>query len=156
MGDAARRVNHLCKEFGIPLKNLEISQISNEQYPTNYKTLPDHDPIKAELQRLIKILDEKNDPTTNTIKENLIAVINCEEQIMMTEINLRTNNGDTALSIAAKYGFSNVVKFLISKGAEKEHFTNQHHTPLSLAVSQNHLKVVQVLFEDWISPNSHE
>ena len=59
-------------------------------------------------------------------------------------------------SIAAKYGFSNAVKFLISKGADKEHFTNEHHTPLSLAVSQNHLKVVQILFEDWISPNSHE
>merc|ERR1712034_246581 len=74
----------------------------------------------------------------------------------MSEINLQTKNGESALSIAAKHGFSNVVKFLISKGAEKEHFTNEHHTPLSLAVSQNHLKVVQVLFEEWISPNSHE
>ena len=55
-----------------------------------------------------------------------------------------------------RYGFSNIVKFLISKGADKEHFTHEHHTPLSLAVSQNHLKVVEVLFEDWISPNSHE
>merc|ERR1712034_67117 len=41
-------------------------------------------------------------------------------------------------------------------GANKEHFTNEHHTPLSLAVSQNHFKVVQVLFQEWISPNSHE
>merc|ERR1712096_382126 len=70
--------------------------------------------------------------------------------------NLRLKNGESALSIAAKYGFANIVKFLISKGAEKNHFTNEHHTPLSLAVSQNHLKVVQVLFEDWMSPNSHE
>ena len=69
---------------------------------------------------------------------------------------IQTENGASALSIAAKHGFSNVVKFLISKGAEKDHFTNQLHTPLSLAVSQNHLKVVQVLFEDWMSPNSHE
>jgi len=48
------------------------------------------------------------------------------------------------------------VKFLISKGAKKQHFTNEHHTPLSLAVTHNHLKVVQVLFEQWISPNFYE
>ena len=35
--DAARRVNHLCKKFGIPLKNLEISTIPNEQYPVTTK-----------------------------------------------------------------------------------------------------------------------
>merc|ERR1711925_30890 len=75
---------------------------------------------------------------------------------MGTDINLRTKNGESALSIAAQHGFSNIVKFLISKGADKEHFTHEHHTPLSLAVSQNHLKVVEVLFENWISPNSHE
>merc|ERR1711925_40598 len=85
-----------------------------------------------------------------------IAAINYGEQTIMREINLYTKNGESALSIAAKYGFANIVKFLISKEAEKNHFTNEHHTPLSLAVSQNHLKVVQVLFEDWMSPNSHE
>ena len=73
----------------------------------------------------------------------------------MIKVNSKTQNGESALSIAAKHGFSNVVKFLISKGANKEHFTNEHHTPLSLAVSQNHFKVVEVLFEEWISPNSH-
>ena len=78
------------------------------------------------------------------------------EKALMTEINLRTENGESALSIAAQHGFLHIVKFLISKGAEKEHFTNDHHTPLSLAVRQNHFKVVQVLLQDWISPNSHE
>merc|ERR1711925_65414 len=110
----------------------------------------------GEFKALIKIFDENNDPATTRIKKNLIAAINYGEQTDMPEINLRTKNGESALSIAAKYGFSNAVKFLISKGAQKEHFTNDHHTPLSLAVSQNHLKVVQVLFEDWVSPNSHE
>ena len=115
-----------------------------------------YDAIKAECKDLIKILDENNNLTTLIIKENLISAVNYGEQTIITEINLRTKNGESALSIAAKHGFSNIVKFLISKGAEKDHFTNEHHTPLSLAVSQNHLKVVQVLFEDWISPNSHE
>merc|ERR1711925_32351 len=110
----------------------------------------------GEFEAIIKIFDENNDPATTSIKKNLIAAINYGEQTEMPEINLQTKNGESVLSIAAKYGFSNAVKFLISKGAEKEHFTNEHHTPLSLAVSQNHLKVVKVLFEEWISPNSHE
>merc|ERR1711925_27281 len=109
--------------------------------------------MQAEFEDFIKILDENADPTILVLKENLIAAFNYGKQ---TEINLRTKNGESALSIAAKHGFSNVVEFLISKGADKEHFTNEHHTPLSLAVTKNHLKVVQVLFEDWISPNSHE
>jgi len=149
--DAANRVNQLCQEFGIPIQNHGI-----ETSTKNGKTLIYYDAIKAECKDLIKILDENHDPTTLAIKENLIAVINYGEQTIMTEINLRTKNGESALSIAAKHGFSNTVQFLISKGAEKEHFTNDHHTPLSLAVSQNHFKVVQVLLENWISPNSHE
>merc|ERR1712034_60282 len=150
--DAAKRVNQLCEELDIPPHNPGIQQSTK-----NCKTLLDVDvEMQAEFEALIKILDENNDPITPTIKQNLITAINSTEQTIMTEINLRTQNGESALSIAAKHGFSNAVKFLISKGANKEHFTNEHHTPLSLAVSQNHLKVVQILFEDWISPNSHE
>merc|ERR1712034_136614 len=154
--DAAKRVNQLCEEFEVSLQNPAISAIPNQKHEKNCKTLLNFDAIREEFEDLIKILDENNDPTTYVIKENLVAAINYKEQIIMKEINLRTENGESALSIAAKHGFSNIVKFLISKGAKKDHFTNHHHTPLSLAVSQNHLKVGQVLFEDWISPNSHE
>merc|ERR1712034_211828 len=153
--DAAKKVNQLCEEFEIPLQNPEISAIPNLQYQKNCKIVLDSDVIQAEFQDFIKILDENNDPTTNIIKENMIATMSYGETTTLTDINLQTENGESALSIAAKHGFANVVKFLISKGAKKDHFTNQHRTPLSLAVSQNYLKVVQVLFEDWISPNSH-
>jgi len=149
--DAGKKVNQLCEEFGIPPQNPGI-----QQSPKKWNTFLDYDALQAEFEDLIKILDENNDPITPTIKQNLITTINYTEQTIMIEINLRTQNGESVLFIAAKHGFANAVKFLISKGADKEHFTNDHHTPLSLAVSQNHLKVVQVLFEDWISPNSHE
>merc|ERR1712034_207090 len=123
-------------------------------YQNNCKILLDYDSVlQAEVEELTNIIDENID---SVIKENLIAATNYKEQSIMPEINLQTENGESALSIAAKYGFSNVVKFVISKGAKKDHFTNAFHTPLSLAVSQNHFKVVQVLLEDWISPNSHE
>jgi len=142
--DAEKEVN-LCKELAIPQQN-----------PTITKTLFDYDAAQAELEDLINIIGANNHPTANTVKENLIKAMNNKERTEISEINLRTQNGESALSIAAKYGFSNAVKFLILKGSDKEHFTNEHHTPLSLAVSHNHLKVVQILFKDWISPNSHE
>jgi len=80
-------------------------------------------------------------------------------------VNFRTKTGESALSIAAQYGFSNIVKFLISNGAIKDHFTKQHHTPLSLAVNQNHIKVAEILFtfsydqnneSAWIDPNDFQ
>jgi len=115
------------------------------------------DAVNKELEKLIKILDENSDPAAAcTIKNNLITALNYPEQsILMADINLRTKNNESALSISAKHGFANLIQFLISRGAEKEHFTNEFQTPLSLAVSHNHLNVVEVLFEQWISPNSH-
>ena len=112
--------------------------------------------MQAEFEDLIRFLNRANYPAALNIRKAIIASIRHGEQTKMSEINLQTKNGESALSIAAKHGFSNVVKFLISKGANKQHFTYEHHTPLSLAVSQNHLNVVKVLFEEWISPNSHE
>jgi len=112
--------------------------------------------MQPEFENFIKILGEYNDPTANTIKENFINAMKNVQQNEMANINLQKQNGESALSIAAKHGFSNVVQFLILKGAEKDHFINNHEMPLSLAVSHNHLNVVQVLFEEWISPNSHE
>merc|ERR1712034_179475 len=140
--------------FRKKINDKEIIQPSKD-----FKTLLDYDAIQTEFQILTNILDENSDSAAWIIKENLIKAfkLSCYgNQTITTEISLRTKNGESALSIAAKHGFSNIVKFLISKGAEKQYFTNDYDTPLSLAVSQNHLKVVQVLFEQWISPNSHE
>jgi len=79
----------------------------------------DYDAIQAELQSLITILDTINDPfrIIFTIKKNLLAVISHGEKTTMKKINLRTENGESAISIAAKHGFSTIVKFLVSNGA---------------------------------------
>jgi ankyrin repeat protein len=137
------------------LLKINFNLISN--FEKDKKVLADYDAVNKELEKLIKILDENSDPAAAcTIKKNLITALNYPEQsILMTDINLRTKNNESALSISAKHGFANLIQFLISRGAEKEHFTNEFHTPLSLAVSHNHLNVVEVLFEQWISPNSH-
>merc|ERR1712034_212713 len=156
--DAAKRVNQLCEEMGISLQNPEISAVPTQQYQKDCETnILDYGALQAEFEDLIKILDENNDCASITMKETLIAAMRYEKETRIIEINLQTTKtGESALSIAAKNGFSNVVKFLISKGANKEHFTYDYHTPLSIAVSQNHLKVVEILFSEWISPNSHE
>jgi len=152
--NAARRVNQMCDEFGIKRKNLDIDATSNKDQ--DWKTLLNYDATQAEFDEFMKILDENEDPSARTIKENIFTAMHYGKETKKTEINFQTTNGESALSIAAKHGFSNVVKFLISKGANKEHFTHENHTPLSLAVYHNHSKLVEVLFEEWISPNSHE
>jgi len=151
--DAAKKVNQLCEEFGISIQNPSLLQIPTQQSPGKCNILFDYHAIQDEFKYFIKILDENNH---TAIKDIVTNAMRSREKAVMTEINLRTKNGESALSIAAQHGLFNVVKFLISKGANKEHFTNEYHTPLSLAVSQNHFKVVQVLLDNWISPNSHE
>jgi len=94
------------------------------------------DDIKNECENLIKYLETSTDSDELKIKEFMIATICCKET-MINPINLSTEDSKLAMSTAAKHGFSNVVKFLISKGVEKEHFTKDHHTPLSLAVAGN-------------------
>jgi len=151
--DAAKKVNEFCVELRIPPQNPGIVEIQTQQSLEKCNISLDYHAIQKECKYLSKILDKNNH---TAIKNTLISAIRSGEKALMTEINLRTENGESALSIAAQHGFLHIVKFLISKGAEKEHFTNEHHTPLSLAVRQNHFKVVQILLQDWISPNSHE
>merc|ERR1712034_91325 len=106
--------------FRKKINDKEIIQPSKD-----FKTLLDYDAIQTEFQILTNILDENSDSAAWIIKENLIKAfkLSCYgNQKITTEINLRTKNGESALSIAAKHGFSNIVKFLISKGAEKQYF----------------------------------
>jgi len=152
-----KRMQCLEKQDTLYAQNTPEQTVDHETIAVKQcKSLVHDSAIQEELEHLIKILDQKHEPVALTIKKNLIAATRSGEKTKLTEINLRTENGESALSIAAQHGFVNLVQFLISNGADKEHFTNEHQTPLSLAVSQNHLKVVQVLLKDWISPNSHE
>merc|ERR1712034_163771 len=52
--DAAKRLNQLCEEFGIPLQNPEISAMQNHSYQKYYKTVLDFDGVlQAEFKNLI-------------------------------------------------------------------------------------------------------
>lgn len=69
------------------------------------------------------------------------------------EISLRMKEEDLVLHLAAQTGYSQIVKFLISKGVDKMEENKEGHTALSLAVRENHLNVVKVFFEEWMDPN---
>merc|ERR1712034_288473 len=126
MGDAARKVNQWCDEFGIKRRNLEIDPTPNKVEDS--KTMINYGALKAELEDLIKVLNANKDSATSlsirrVIREILIAVIRYESETEKTELNFKqAKNVESSLSIPAKHGFSNVV---------------------------------EVLFENWISPNSH-
>jgi len=115
--------------------------------------------MSREYKKLSKFFDKNTDFDAVTIQQAFIETIllnKVKESKMEQLLNTFTKDGESSLCIAAKYGCHNIVKFLILNGANKEHFTNDFQTPLSLAVRHNHLKVVEILFEEWISPNSHE
>ena len=86
------------------------------------KDLLNHDATKREFIALIKILDENNDPATYTIKENLIRAISYGEQIIMTEINLRTKNGALITFHCCKTWFCKCCEIFNFKRSRKRTF----------------------------------
>jgi len=153
--DGQKRKSYLQNKFNagdkieIHSKNLEI--VNHHKYD---ETAFDYKGIKTECEDLIKYFCTSDDPDERKIKQYLIT-INCVKKKIINRINFNTKVGELILSIAAKNGFFNLVKFLISKGVNKEHFTKDFHTPLSLAVSGNDFKTVEILLNDWISPNTY-
>ncbi|PNF42281.1 Ankyrin-3 [Cryptotermes secundus] len=61
---------------------------------------------------------------------------------------MQSQNGFTPLYMAAQENHDNVVKFLLSKGANQSLATEDGFTPLAVAMQQGHDKVVAVLLEN--------
>eukprot|EP01103_Thecamoeba_quadrilineata_P001528 TRINITY_DN11384_c0_g1_i1.p1 TRINITY_DN11384_c0_g1~~TRINITY_DN11384_c0_g1_i1.p1 ORF type:complete len:130 (-),score=23.14 TRINITY_DN11384_c0_g1_i1:119-487(-) len=58
-----------------------------------------------------------------------------------------TNNKTTPLHAAADFGQVEIIKYLISKGANVDAKDSYGHTPLHLAVYESHTEAVKVLIE---------
>ncbi len=65
----------------------------------------------------------------------------------------RTENGGTALYQAARNGYSDIVAYLLNKGADPNITNNSNVTPLFIAVSNGHEEVVKLLVEKGADPN---
>lgn len=65
------------------------------------------------------------------------------------DVNIKDNNGDTALSIAAKAGFTLIVNKLLGRQYILiNHANMQGLTPLTLACSEGHVEVVNALLQN--------
>lgn len=74
------------------------------------------------------------------------------------DVNLRTVHGFTPLHTAAGEGHAKAVKALIGGQAEVEveNPFDSHATPLMLAISYDHAKVVHVLLQHGADPNHQD
>merc|ERR1712034_212087 len=103
MGDAARKVNQWCDEFGIKRRNLEIDPTPNEVEDS--KTMVNYGALKAELEDSIKVLNANKDSTAvlsirKIIRQILIAFIRYESETKKTKINFKqAKNVESSLSI---------------------------------------------------------
>ena len=59
----------------------------------------------------------------------------------MSDIDQESPEGNTALHIAATEGFSEVVEWLLKKGASVHKRNQQQHNALWIAVDKDHTKV---------------
>ncbi|KAG3209205.1 hypothetical protein PC129_g19779 [Phytophthora cactorum] len=62
-----------------------------------------------------------------------------------------TNDGRTALHIAAEEGHTEVIRFLLSRGALVDTPDRMHRTPLMMAAYRGHKDAVQLLLDSGAS-----
>lgn len=62
------------------------------------------------------------------------------------KINIKDNNGNTPLHLAAMYNNYLVAVFLVSRGASKQIYNNDNQTPYTLAKSTNNIYLIKLLF----------
>jgi len=69
--------------------------------------------------------------------------------------NLKNKHGDTALHLALKYSYPEIVQMLLQKGADLDlqYKDKDGNTPLHWAVSLNYLEIVQMLLQKGVNPN---
>ncbi|KAL9111429.1 MAG: hypothetical protein Q9227_004106 [Pyrenula ochraceoflavens] len=69
-----------------------------------------------------------------------------------TDLNLADNAGNTPLQIASLSGFTNIVRFLLSKGCEVDTKNIDNDTPLIDAVENCHVDVIKLLLNSGANP----
>ena len=115
-----------------------------------------HTAVRENNYEMVKYLVE-NDVATEMAETSLhtAAENNCLEILKLllekvyTDIDLPNSQegNETALHIAAEAGYEDVVKELLSNGANIRKVNNQHMTALHLAAKNLHATVIQVLLE---------
>lgn len=73
--------------------------------------------------------------------------------LKLVDVDLKTDSGNTALSLAAHNGSDRALRMLIVAGADLETQNKRGDTPLILAVKSSHEKIAQALLDGGANPN---
>ena len=86
-------------------------------------------------------------------KQNAIQLINDTDRLGKSEIEIKTvlnivdNTNQTALMLAAEYGFLDIARLLIEKGADINIKNKDGNTVLMIASKEGHIEIVNLLIE---------
>lgn len=120
-------------------------------------TARDSDGHRAISKALIKKginLPKKHDPSlilltaaANNHEEAIQFCINKKVNLELTRADIPGFSGGTALYLAAKYSYTNIVKLLLNAHADANTKTQNGFTALYTAIEKNHVAIVQLLVD---------
>lgn len=137
----------------------DIHDINNE--------IPLHYAIKFKNVEIVKLLIKyKSNPYTidsssyNALhlaaRSGRIDIVECITKVM-TNLDAKTNKGETALHISINYQYNQITKFLLEDGAEPNIADSDNEfTPLHYAVGWNNTEVIELLFQKGADPNKQD
>lgn len=74
-------------------------------------------------------------------------------KLLLCHPNLDLNCQEAPLAIAAKYGYTDIAKLLIDRGAQVNNEDQDGHTPLYNASKYGHIEIVKLLLANGANPN---
>ncbi|CAG2210494.1 unnamed protein product [Mytilus edulis] len=94
-------------------------------------------------------------PLYRAAKERHVETVKMLLENIKTDVNIRSKDGETALFAAAKFGYRDVIKMLVAKGADMNITNDDGKTPIKAAQEMEHLKTVELLNEKLKTVNTH-
>ncbi|XP_076097818.1 uncharacterized protein LOC143067990 isoform X1 [Mytilus galloprovincialis] len=94
-------------------------------------------------------------PLYRAAKERHVETVKMLLENIKTNVNIRSKDGETALFAAAKFGYRDVIKMLVAKGADMNITNDDGKTPIKAAQEMEHLKTVELLNEKLKTVNTH-
>ena len=82
---------------------------------------------------------------------NSVATVKYLIERNVFNVDFETHDGQTALILAARWGYTELVAFLIKCGADIYHRTKEGESALSLAAERNHVEIIKLLHKKGVN-----
>jgi ankyrin repeat protein len=130
--------------------NPNTMNLTNKVTPLDEVTSDDHLPIcKLLIEKGADINRQSYNGVSHLISQiyylGNYAIAHEMLQHKDVDIHIKTNSGETALSLAVTNGIEEMVKILLDKGADSNTCNKNGSTPLHVAVSDNHVEICRLL-----------